>query len=164
MVEEINVHIGEVKTGSDSQILRALLGSCVGIAILWPERNLCGLAHCLLASSPNKQFEIGAKYVDQAIYSLLRMMNVSKDDYKKVRAVVAGGGNMLSSDIADTTTLVGYINKKKAINTLNELNINIIHEDTGGRNGRKISVDCKTGGFKIYKIPRPDAAGENYGK
>ena len=73
MSREINVHIGEVKIATSDTILRALLGSCVGVAILWPERNIFGLAHCLLARSPDKEFKVGARYVDQAIYSLLSL-------------------------------------------------------------------------------------------
>lgn len=157
-MEEINVHIGEVKTGTSGQVLRALLGSCVGIALLWPERGIFGLAHCLLAKSPEKDFVIGAKYVDQAIHSLLTLMNITKDDYSKVRAVVAGGGNMINYEESDKTKLVGYNNRIFAIEALDRLKIKIVFEDTGGTNGRRISIDCDKGSYDVVRIPRPEVA------
>ena len=61
-----NVHIGEVKTGSGDVELQTILGSCIGIGFLWKKRGVYGLAHCLLSKSPDQDFEIGARYVDQA--------------------------------------------------------------------------------------------------
>ena len=155
--EEINVHVGEVKTGSGNQVLRALLGSCIGVAILWPERNIFGLAHCLLSKSPDKNFKVGGKYVDQAIHSLVKLMNITKEDFKKVKAVVAGGGNMTKPEGTESSRLVGHNNKKCALETLSELKIKVVHEDTGGTNGRRISINCDTGSFDVKAIPRPKA-------
>ncbi|MGA7816957.1 hypothetical protein [Caballeronia sp.] len=46
------VRIGEVKTAGRDVILRATLGSCVGIGVLWRSRGLYALAHCLLPDAP----------------------------------------------------------------------------------------------------------------
>ena len=156
--EEINVHIGEVKTGSGVQVLSALLGSCVGIGILWPERNIYGLAHCLLPKSPGQKTPGGGKYVDEAIHSLLKRMSITLGDHEKVSAIVAGGGNMTKPIDTTAEKLVGYHNVKQAIEILSELNIKIIHDETGGTQGRKVEIQCSTGKFNIKNIPKPNAA------
>lgn len=157
-LEELNVHIGEVKLGTKGQSLHALLGSCIGVAILWPERDLYGLAHCLLAKFPGKKWQKGGRYVDQAIHTLLHMMKVTKEDYGKVRVVVAGGGNMTKPENTNPEKLVGHQNKQCALTTLKSLNLKIIHEDTGGTLGRRISINCDDGTFNVKSIPRPIAA------
>ena len=101
-----NVHIGEVKTGSGDVELQTILGSCIGIGFLWKKRGVYGLAHCLLSQSPDQDFEIGARYVDQAIYSLTQLMSIT--DYRDIRAVVAGGANMTRQGAEKTNKSVSY--------------------------------------------------------
>lgn len=156
--KEINVHIGEVKIGKKNDTLHALLGSCVGVALLWPERGVYGLAHCLLSEAPKKTFEINGRYVDLAITSLLALMHAHKEDYPLITAVVAGGGNMTLPEGTDPKKLVGSKNSEIAFRCLKERSIRIIYSDTGGAIGRRISVDCCSGTFNVTRIPRNKAA------
>ena len=158
MSQLINVHIGEVKTGSGNQVLQALLGSCVGVALLWKKQNIFGLAHCLLANTPNSKSIHGGKYVDQAIHSLVNMMSITPDKRFDVSAVIIGGGNMTKPPETENEKLVGFLNTQCAIETLEELKINILHQETGGTYGRKIRVDCNTGLYAVDIIPRPEVA------
>ncbi|MEO0335598.1 MAG: chemotaxis protein CheD [Pseudomonadota bacterium] len=154
----VNVRIGQVKTGSNKETLSALLGSCVGIALLWPDRESYSLAHCLLSHSPTQSFEIGGKYVDQAVHSMIQLMKATPADYSKIKAVVAGGGNMTKAGDCSKEELVGHHNSQAAIEVLNEWSIDIIYKDVGGVNGRKIRVFSANNGFEVQKIPRSDAA------
>ncbi len=135
-------------------MLHALLGSCIGIAILWPQKRLYGLAHCLFAEAPEKSSSISGRYVDQAIFSLLALMHIHKEDFYEVQAVIAGGGNMTMPDTTESEKLVGVINTKAAVKCLNGYKLKIVHEDTGGLEGRNITIRCSTGSFEIRKIPR----------
>ncbi|WP_175772532.1 hypothetical protein [Paraburkholderia phenazinium] len=54
---EIQVHMCAIGIGQGHDVLRATLGSCVGIGLLWRERAIYGLAHCLLPD-----FERGLHY------------------------------------------------------------------------------------------------------
>ena len=49
---EIQVHMCALAIGQGNDVLRATLGSCVGIGLLWRERAIYGLAHCLLPDAP----------------------------------------------------------------------------------------------------------------
>lgn len=178
-LSSINVHIGEAKVSSGNYQLHTLLGSCIGIALLWPQRGVYGLAHCLLPQMPEsdikqKQEEFRHKstrqkrtwrendvtgvklgegrYVDQAINSLLDMMSITH--FKDIRAVVAGGANMTRPDSDSPEKLVGHLNAQNAIKQLNAKRIIVLHEDTGGEVGRKLSICSETGDFDVKPIPR----------
>ena len=150
---EINVHIGEVKMGKDSQVLHSLLGSCIGTSLLWANRGVYGLAHSLLSESPNRDHSFGAKYADQAIQSLIILMKIPREEFKNINAVVVGGGNMTFPKHTAKNDLIGSLNAKCAINTLNKLKINIIHQEIGGTKARKLSIFCNDGNFKVKRIP-----------
>lgn len=163
-LELINVHIGEVKTGTGEQHLHTILGSCIGIALLWPKRGVYGLAHCLLPKAPEKlmaEMNTGkrkknhvhaGRYVDQAIESLTQAMCIT--DYRDIRAVIAGGANMTLPDTVAPEKHVGRQNALSAIAGLTARKIIIVHEDTGGHSGRKMSILCESGICDVKAIPR----------
>lgn len=152
--QEIHAHIGQVKIGHEGQALHALLGSCIGIGFLWVPQRVYGLAHCLLSSSQAKSFEIGARHVDQAIHSLLELMNIGPDDRRGVHVFLAGGGNMTMPADADPKRLVGKANADFAKKIVREQKLRLCHTDLGGCNARKVVIDCSTGEFSINVIPR----------
>lgn len=150
-----NVHIGEVKTGTGDEELHTILGSCIGIGFLWKKRGIYGLAHCLLPESPDPKGEIGGRYVDQAIYSLTQLMSIT--DYRDIRVVLAGGGNMTRPDSSNDKHLVGNKNAQTALCLLNKLNIIVDYQDIGGSEGRKMTIDCLSGEYSVRAIPRQAA-------
>jgi len=153
-MSEIHVNIGQVKLGKGDVTLKALLGSCVGIGILWPEANRCALAHCLLPLNPVPSFAIDARFVDQAIPSLLALLKARPENFGQLKAVVAGGGNMTSPSGREVGELVGENNSRVALKLLKERGIPIVHVDVGGEEGRRISVNCRDFTFEIQPIPR----------
>lgn len=154
MAKVLDVHIGEVKLARHGEELRAILGSCVGIAVIWRARKLCGLAHCLLPENPVPSFSIGAKFVNQAVPSLIALLKLSKADTRQVETVVVGGGNMTGSADADSSDLVGAHNFRVALRELQSHQLRVVHSDGGGRLGRKISVDSHECTFHVETIPR----------
>jgi chemotaxis protein CheD len=110
---------------------------------------LSGLAHCLLPESPTSTTQIGAKYVNQAIPSLLAMMKISKDDISKIEVVLAGGANMMQQLSRSNPQHIGFQNTETAKSNLIKLGFNIKHEDIGGDLGRQIIIDCNTGYFSV---------------
>lgn len=154
MQKVLDVHIGELKIAKNGELLKAILGSCVGIGIIWKDRKLCGLAHCLLPENPNPTFEIGARYVDQAFRSLIAMMKIRQDDLGKVSVVIVGGGNMTGPAAADKSELVGANNFKVALREAKKHGLNITFSDGGGEEGRKICIDSSNFSYRLEKIPR----------
>ena len=152
MTTTLDVHIGEVKISQNGETLKAILGSCVGIALIWESRSKCGLAHCLLPKQPQPSDKIGARYVDQAFQSLVELMKISAIDAPKVRVVVVGGGNMTGGN--NKKRLVGASNFESAMAEVKSRGFRLLHSDGGGTLGRKIVVDGTKLSFNVESIPR----------
>jgi len=152
-LKEVNVHIGEVKIANKETQLKALLGSCVGVALIWRKHKLCTLTHCLLPRSPEPTEEITGRWVDVAISSSLRLMQVTRAYHRQIEAIVAGGGNMVQKK-GGSQALVGASNVDVARETLERLRIGIVDEDVGGDMGRRILVNGASLEYEIQHIPR----------
>jgi len=153
---EIYVRMGELALGRSPTILKATLGSCIGIAFLWRERGLFALAHCLLAWAPEPCMPSGARYVDQAISSLLRMLEAKPGDYAQLEAHLAGGGNMSQHEASDNRTpMVGQLNIEAALQVLQTQGIRVHSQDMGGIHARRMRLDCAKGSVRVEYVPRP---------
>lgn len=134
-----HVGMGEVKIGGSSDVLHAILGSCVGIAFIWKRGGRCALAHCLLPEAPRTgDCGVGARYVSQAIPSMLTLLGARQADYPDIEVVVAGGASMFRG----THFHIGEQNAAAAQKYLAECGLNVSYCDLGGRCGRQMSIDC----------------------
>ena len=145
-----HVNIGQLKIGGRNEQLKALLGSCVGIAFLWKKRGRCGLAHCLLPEAAGPQLEPGARHVSHAVPSLLRLMGATVADYADIVVVVAGGGMML--DACSSRFQIGQQNADAARKYLKLYGLNVLECRVGGKTGRTLAVDCATCSYQIEDI------------
>jgi chemotaxis protein CheD len=152
--KEINVHIGEVRIAKDGEILKTILGSCVAIGIIWRQRKICGLAHCLLAESPVKTFSIGGRFVDQAIPSLMALMKIRPEHISEIEVFVTGGGNMTQPGAKNTDALVGAHNFHVAERELKKLGIRPIELNKAAEDGRRVKLDSLSCQYVIEAIPR----------
>ncbi|GAB5407336.1 MAG: chemotaxis protein CheD [Aureliella sp.] len=150
----LHVHIGEVKIAKRQEHLKAILGSCVGIGLIWRQEKKCGLAHCLLPSAPEKSCEIGGRFVDQAIRSLVALMKIKKSDVADVHAIVAGGGNMTSFLTSRRRPMIGEANFQAAVSGLKQIGMRIVHADGGGELGRQLTVDAQRFTYDVQFISR----------
>lgn len=151
----IHVKIGEVKVGRSPDILKATLGSCLGVAFMWKEKGLFGLAHCLLPLSTTKETKekiIGAKFVDQAIDSLQILMKIPTGSLKEIEVVLSGGGNMMAQLATKNSQQIGVLNAESAKKILKDLKMAIKHCEIGGEYGRQFILDCSTGEYEIVTL------------
>lgn len=151
---EIHVKIGEVKVGRPGDILKATLGSCIGIVMIWKERNIFGLAHCLLPEAPQKTMTIGAKFVSQAVPSLIALLKIKPENLKDVETRIVGGGNMMTQLSTKSIDHVGILNTEAARKYLELYGFTINGADTGGDEGRQIHVNCSSGDMKVLKLQK----------
>lgn len=148
------VRIGEVKVARNGELLKATLGSCVGIGVIWRDKGICGLAHCLLPQGPSTTFEIGGRFVDQAVRSLIALMKIRQEDLTAVSVVIVGGGNMTSPKKKDSPDLIGASNFRAALSEAGKHGLKVVFSDGGGEEGRKIFIDSADFSFRVEKIPR----------
>lgn len=151
---EIHVKIGEVKVGRLGDILKATLGSCVGIAFIWKDKGRFGLAHCLLPDAHEDSVMISAKFVSQAIPSLMALLKIRPDDVKEIEVYIAGGGNMMSQLARKNVDHVGTLNLLAAKKHLKNRGFKFKELDSGGEVGRQIVVDCSSGEVIVHRFDK----------
>ena len=146
----LQVAMGQLKLGARTDQLQALLGSCVGIALIWKKRGCCALAHCLLPECPQMADEFGARYVNQAVPSLLRLLGASADDYADIEVVIAGGATMLNG--CSSRLQIGQHNAEAARKHLRKVGLNVTYSRVGGKCGRTLTIDCATCTYSVQEI------------
>ncbi len=148
----MQVGIGEIKVAGGGKFLRSTLGSCIGIGFIWRKGGRCALAHCLLPIAPGPLLQLGARYVNQAVPSLVTLMGLRSSDFPDVEVIVAGGARMFS--ISQNSANIGRQNAEAAAETLAKRGFVVAHSQVGGRRGRQIIIDCAAQQFQITHIAR----------
>lgn len=131
--------------------IHTILGSCVGVCIWDPIIGIGGMNHYMLPFW-NGNGLASPKYGNIAIEKLIIKLIKLGSDKRNFRAKVFGG-----SDILNTKTNyfnIGERNINIARNMLKEYNIPIISSDLGGKKGRKIKFNTKTGQVNLKYIER----------
>lgn len=146
-IEQIRVGIADYKASlSPSRIITIGLGSCVGITLYDGIHKIGGLAHIMLPDS--KQFSSvanPAKFADLAIPKLLEMMESMGALRGSITARICGGANMFNFTDKSLIMDIGNRNVVSVKETLTRLSIPIKGEDTGGNQGRTMTLEVDTG-------------------
>lgn len=130
------------------------MGSCVGIAFYWPEKRSGALAHCLLPDAPEPSTQINARYVSQAIPSLMALLKIREADIAQIRVCVAGGANMMPQQPRAGGYEVGARNIETALSLLSEKGFQVRRVEVGGEKGRQIQIDCDSGEFTVKELAK----------
>ena len=140
---------GQMQVGQGEQVLTALLGSCVGIGMIWRKQRRCGLAHCFLPEGVETG-EHSARYVSAAVPRLLAALGVRREQYDEVDVVIAGGARMLNLRTHDGA--VGTRNIAAARSQISLRGLQVAFQDVGGSQGRRLSIDCDRQTFSVVRI------------
>jgi len=146
---------GQMQIGHGHQVLTALLGSCVGIGMIWRNQGRCGLAHCFLPDGV-EACEDSARYVSAAVPRLLALMGVRREQYDEVDVVIAGGARMLN--LRALGGAVGTRNIEAARSQLSLRGLQVRFQDVGGSQSRRLSIDCDQQTFSVVRIAREQEA------
>jgi len=146
--------IGVMRITHGEDTLKAILGSCVGIAIFWKKRKIYCLSHCLLAESPEVDGELNAKYVSDAIPLMLQAMENTGRQRFELEAVVVGGGTMLQKHGNCNAEKIGPGNLAAAKKHLAKHNVNLAHLADAGNLASQIIVDGSKGTYEVVLIPK----------
>lgn len=156
MAESIIVQTGEVKTGGKADILKSSpIGSCVVVVLFDEEIAAGGMAHIMLpGKAPEKKDTIPTRYADNAIEELLKQMTERGARKNHVKAVIAGGGNVLKRD----GDMIGTYNVNAVTHLLETKNIPVLARSVGGTKRKSVRFDieqqtvCFTEGDSKEKI------------
>ena len=145
-----HVWAGEFEVATGQHVLTSLLGSCVGIGLIWRRKGRCALAHCLLGEAPPNEQSAGARYVSTAIPAMLRALGARPGDYAELEVVAAGGASLF--DKAQLPVTVGARNIAALERSVNALGLRVIHQRLGGKQGCRITLRCKDMSFDICDV------------
>jgi len=121
------------------------LGSCVGIALYDPYVRVGGLVHIMLPSIDHARSKDNrVKFADTGIAYLVEEMENMGAVKRRLVAKIAGGASMFSFGNGGKLN-IGKHNVEMTKKILDELQIQIIAEDTGKNYGRTIELDTGTG-------------------
>lgn len=149
--ELINVGIADYGVSRSPNILRTILGSCVGICIYDPQTGIGGLSHIMLPTSKKEVSNI-KKYADTAIPSMIHDMTRAGAVRESFIAKITGGATMFKHAENSLMGDIGKNNITSVKNILSELRIRIVSEDVGGDYGRTVDFYLETGEIKIKTI------------
>ena len=151
----VNVGIADLKVASGNDILRTILGSCVGICLYDAENRVGGLSHIMLPTmrSTNSSRK---KYANTAIPMLIDEMKNVGADHRQLYAKIVGGSTMFNLSENSMMSEIGRNNVRMVKDILADMSIKIVAEDTGGDYGRTIDFYIENGDIKIKSLGKQD--------
>ena len=145
------IKMAEIVVVANSNILKTTLGSCVGIILRDGKKNISGLAHIMLPERLRQDLAVG-KYADTAIPALLSRLLKRGGKKENLRAYITGGANMFKSSPDNKIATVGEKNVSATRRILEELEVPILFDETGGGQGRTVLFDNLSGEIQVKTL------------
>ena len=143
----INVGVARLEVSSNPNVLRTILGSCVGICIYDRMKKIGGLAHILLPNCTKDG--VKEKYADSAIPMLIAQLLKMGCTRDFMSAKIAGGASMFKFQSNFSLGQIGERNIEVTRQVLREKGIPLVAEDVGGNVGRVLDLFLEDGRMKI---------------
>jgi putative nucleotidyltransferase with HDIG domain len=127
------------------EILEAILGTCVGIAIIDKEAKIGGLYHILLPEHPKSTAPYADElYADRGLPKFLKELMDHGCSLEKMEAVLAGGALIGKLSRLDMDLDIGGRTLDIVTGILKEKAISVIKSETGGFFGTRLQLNLKT--------------------
>lgn len=127
-------------------LVQTVLGSCVSVTMYCSKRRWGGIFHALLPSAGNfpnnKSHSDPYRFVDSAIWTLLRDFSKSGISASSLECKVFGGASPLNHNCNSSA---GNRNVQVAMEVLAEAGATVAASSVGGTGGRKIFFRTDTG-------------------
>lgn len=141
MVETVQTGTFEIRKKS-SKILRAFLGSCVGVALVDKKNGVGGMLHILLPEPPAKAaVDEPEKYASTAMPVFLEALYDMGADKNELVAYVAGGSLVGKVSMMDLRLDIGGQSAEVVANYLKYEGVKIELAETGGYISSQMSLD-----------------------
>jgi chemotaxis protein CheD len=149
----INVGIADLKVGKSPEILRTTLGSCIGIVLYNPDKQVGAISHIMLAKDPTgKDIDKNPmKYGESALPLLVKTMDEVGSPIGSFSARIFGGASMFKGINSNFLQNIGEQNILVVREFLQNNKIPLLVEDVGGHDGRTISLYLDDGRVLLKK-------------
>ncbi len=130
------------------ELIRTVLGSCIGIALFDRVLKIGGMAHIIL---PSLQEGSGdpCKFADTAVDILVERVVSAGAERKRLVAKIAGGASMFGNQ---ATSGLGDRNAEAVQARLISHAVRLAGKAVGGTKGRKMLLDPATGEVRVEVI------------
>lgn len=143
---DLMVRMGElaVSSGPDDVLTSIGLGSCIGLALVDPERRIAGLAHVMLPARPDRSDDdqVG-KFADTAVPALLEAVLAAGARRARLATYMVGGAQMFT--FGGRGMDVGARNDQAVRAALATAHLRVRADATGGTKGRTMRVRAADG-------------------
>ena|SRR6266700_1427655 len=151
--KEIYLHPGQTYISAEPVQISMILGSCAGVCLYDRRQAIGGATHYMLPQWDGPGVP-STRYGDVALDVLLKQFQDHGSAPHDLEAKVFGGACMFQAFRAENggEDHIGLRNIHIALETFSRLGIVIVARDTGGENGRKISMQSDNGSVAISVI------------
>jgi chemotaxis protein CheD len=147
----INVSMGQIEFGKGETCLKAVLGSCLAVAIYHPRTQIAAMAHVVLPSNSGRGGTVG-KFAETAVPALVEVLARHGARIGSLKAKIAGGACMFGKG---GPIQIGDSNVKAVTRALDAMQIPVLAKDIGGTSGRRVTFCCSTGRMRIERVGLP---------
>jgi chemotaxis protein CheD len=148
---DILVGMGQIAAGQAPQRMKAILGSCIGLALYHPGRKSGVMAHIVLPESAGRDGAPG-KFADTAVPQMLAVLRDHGLPAYGLTAKLAGGANMFNGS---GPLQIGDANAQAVAAALRKAGIRVAGHDIGGTRGRRVDFDCASGEMIVQCAGQP---------
>jgi chemotaxis protein CheD len=131
--------------------ITTVLGSCVAVCLWDPILRAGGMNHFMLPAYAGNG-EPSNRYGDIAIRNLVMRMDSLGSRRGNLKAKVYGGGNVLCSTSDSGLDLIGLKNVAMAREGLSVEGVEVLNEQVGRMQGRKLRFNTHTGALHVEHI------------
>jgi chemotaxis protein CheD len=138
----ITVGVGDLKITHSPNVLKTLLGSCIGVTLYDPVNKIGGLLHIMLPKKNGNDVKI-TKYANTGLpYFIYQIVTHAGASRSALYAKIFGGAKMFETN---GLLNIGESNELEVRKILKEEGIRIVASRTGGTKGYNILFDTETG-------------------
>lgn len=145
MAGQQSVGMGQILVARCPGKLTAVLGSCVGVALVHPRLHVGCLAHVVLPESAGRESTPG-KFADTAIPVMIRQLEELGANRSGLVAKITGGACMFGTS---GPLQIGEANIEAVTRLLGQAGIRMAGKHVGGTKGRRVTLDPATGYVRV---------------
>ena len=150
----IEVQMGKLEMAQvPERLITRGLGSCLGITIFDPIKNIGAMVHPMLPDIEKSKIKSNpSRFVNSGIRLALEELEKRGCFRSRLEVKMFGGAHMFSFINADSALNVGQKNIEMAHAIFKELNLKILAEEVGGTFGRTIELDTESGKVLVKTV------------